>query len=219
MPNYLRPHTIDLTLNISEKLPVFPDSPGVHTIPWRNLTSHGYNLELVSMSTHTGTHIDAPYHFDSAGTTLDKIPISRLIRQSLLVHTKKQRGQNITAEQIETLERNTQKLEPDTTIIFETQWSSNINSRYFDHSPGLEHDAARLLARRRINMVGIDSPSIDPGNSESFMAHRTLARSDIIIVENLCNLGKIHKTWFEFIALPLKIARASGAPARAVATY
>lgn len=186
-------------------------------IPWRSLRPHGYNLELVAMSTHTGTHIDAPYHFDSAGITMEKIPVSRLVRTSLLVRTKKRRGQNITAEQIEKLERTAGRLESGTTIVFETQWSSKIDARYFDRSPGLEPDAARLLARRRINMVGIDSPSIDPGDSTSYAAHKTLARSNAIIVENLCNLSKVASPEFEFAALPLKLARASGAPARAVA--
>lgn len=208
---------IDLTLTVSDKLPTFPDSIPAYTIPWYNIDTHGYNLELVAMSTHTGTHIDAPYHFDPTGEKLDKIPASRLVRTALLIHTKKRRGQNITAAQIETLERNTQKIEPDTTIIFETGWSSKLDARYFEQSPGIEPDAARLLARRRINMVGIDSPSIDPGNSKSFLAHRILARKHTIIVENLCNLDKIRKERFEIAVLPLKLAKASGAPARAVA--
>ncbi len=208
---------VDLTLSISGRLPVFPGSPQVHTIPWQSHDLHGYGLELVAMSTHTGTHIDAPYHFDPAGATMDKIPISRLVRTSMLVRTRKRRGQNITAGQIEALERDTQKLGPETTIVFETGWSSRLDARYFERSPGLEPGAARLLARRRINMVGIDSPSIDPGDTESYPAHRALARSGTVIVENLCNLARVRTAEFELAVLPLKLARTSGAPARAVA--
>lgn len=185
-------------------------------IPWQSIEKDGYNLELVAMSTHTGTHIDAPYHFDSSRATLDRIHISRMFRRARLVRTKKRRGQNITVNEIKKYEQRTRTLAPDDTIIFETQWSSKLDSKYFDHSPGLEPAAARLLAKRNINMVGIDSPSIDPGDSESFVAHKILARSDTLIVENLCNLKSIRSDEFDIAIMPLKLEGVSGAPVRAV---
>ena len=212
-----RRRIVDLTLSISNNLPMYHGTPQPHTIHWDDLKTIGYNSELVAMSTHTGTHIDAPYHFYSKGKKLNKIPTSRLVRKALLVKTIKKREQNISASEIETLEQNIGKIAPDSTIIFQTDWSQMHNTRYYEKSPGLEPDTARLLARRRINMVGLDAPSIDVGSSKSFVAHNTFARSDIIVIESLCNLSKIRKSVFEFAALPLKIDGVSGAPVRAIA--
>ena len=84
-------------------------------------------------------------------------------------------------------------------------------------NPGLAASAAKYLASKRINLVGIDSPSIDLGKDAKFSVHRILANSGILIVENLANLHKINSKKFHFIVAPLKLKNATGSPVRAIA--
>ncbi|RNJ71973.1 MAG: cyclase family protein [Thaumarchaeota archaeon S14] len=175
----------DLTMRVSPSLAPFPGSPPVHVIPWASHGPDGYVLELVAMSTHTGTHVDAPLHFDPGGA-----------------------------------EALSGRLERGSRVLVETRWSSRAaraGARYYDGSPGLEPAAARLLARRGVAMVGIDSPSVDPGGSEAFLAHRALARAGIAAVENLRNLRAVRGDGATVAVLPIPLVGASGAPARAVA--
>lgn len=81
---------IDLTLVISPALPVFPGSPRPQFIPWSDIKDDGYNLELLFLSSHTGTHIDAPYHFASDGITIHQIPLDRLIGRGILIKSPKE---------------------------------------------------------------------------------------------------------------------------------
>jgi kynurenine formamidase len=89
---------------------------------------------------------------------------------------------------------------------------------YFTENPGLNTSAASYLASKKINLVGIDSPSIDLGKDESFSVHHILAKNNILIVENLANLNKISSKEFNFTILPLKLKDATGSPVRAVAS-
>jgi arylformamidase len=78
-------------------------------------------------------------------------------------------------------------------------------------------EAANYLSNKKINAVAIDGPSIDSGINSDFPVHKILSKNNIIIIENLCNLGQINKKIFKLIAIPLKLYRASGSPIRALA--
>ena len=82
----------------------------------------------------------------------------------------------------------------------------------------MDISAAKYLALKKINLVGIDSPSIDLGRDESFNVHHILSKNNILIVENLTNLNKILTKEFNFTILPLKLKDATGSPVRAIAT-
>ncbi|MFB5647514.1 MAG: cyclase family protein [Candidatus Nitrosomaritimum yanchengensis] len=92
-------------------------------------------------------------------------------------------------------------------------------NNYFLNNPGLSKSAANYLISKKINLVGIDSPSIDRGANNQFSTHKILAKNNILIVENLSNLEKIPKLSFDFIILPLKLKNATGSPVRAIANY
>ena len=91
---------IDLTLTISENLPTFPGSPKPQFIPWEKIDSDGYNLELMFLSSHTGTHMDAPFHFLEKGKTIDQIAPSRLATDAILIKLRKGSNQSITKNDI-----------------------------------------------------------------------------------------------------------------------
>ena len=79
---------LDLTLTVSDKIPTFPGSPQPNFIPWENIKDDGYNLELLFLSSHTGTHLDAPYHFIENGTKIHEISPNRLIRDAVLIKSR-----------------------------------------------------------------------------------------------------------------------------------
>ena len=211
---------LDLTLTISESIPNFPGSLSPQFISWSSIKDDGYNLELLFLSSHTGTHLDAPYHFAKNGAKIHQIPVTRLVGNALLIKIKKVKNQAITKKDLLEFERKNGKIPNFSSIIFLTDWQKNLNKNfYFTNNPGLSKSAADYLVLKKINLVGIDSPSIDLGIDKSFTVHKILAKNDVLIVENLSNLEKIPTLEFDFIILPLKLKDATGSPVRAIANY
>ena len=209
---------IDLTLTISEEIPTFPGSPQPNFINWETLEKDGYNLELLFLSSHTGTHIDAPYHFLKKGQKIHQIVTRRLVTEAILIKIRKGANQSITKTDIQKFEKKYGKIDDGSTVIFHTGWQKNLKKEsYFLKNPGLAVSAARYLASKKINLVGIDSPSIDLGKDSKFSVHHILAKSGILIVENLANLEKINSEMFHLIVAPLKLKNATGSPVRAMA--
>ena len=210
---------IDLTLTISKSIPTFPGSPKPQFIHWSDVKHDGYNLELLFLSSHTGTHIDAPYHFAKNGLKIDQISLDRLIGKAILIKFKKIKNSSITKSDIMLFEKKNGKIPNKSSIFFYTEWQKNLNDdNYFTENPGLDISAAKYLSSKKINLVGIDSPSIDMGIDSSFSVHHILSRNNILIVENLTNLNKITSNEFTFTILPLKLKDATGSPVRAVAS-
>ena len=209
---------IDLTLEISHKLPSFPGSPTPQFIPWSKIKTDGYNLELLFLSSHSGTHIDAPYHFVEGGSKIHEISPKRLICDAVLIKLKKRSDQSITKDDIVLFEKKHGKIKSNSAVIFTTGWYKNLQKKsYFKNNPGLATSAAKYLVSKKINLVGIDSPSIDLGKNTKFAIHSILCKNNILIVENLCNLEKISHVDFKLIVLPLKLKNATGSPVRAIA--
>ena len=209
---------IDLTLTISENIPTFPGSPNPNFINWENIQKDGYNLELLILSTHTGTHIDAPYHFLKKGQKIHQIVTKRLVTEAVLIKIRKGSDQSITKTDIEKFEKKHGKIDDGSTVIFHTGWQRKLEKKsYFVKNPGLSKSAAKYLTSKKINLVGIDSPSVDLGKDDKFSVHHILAKKGILIVENLTNLDKIHSEKFHLIVAPLKLKNATGSPIRAMA--
>lgn len=210
---------IDLTLTISESIPNFPGSPQPQFIIWSNIKDDGYNLELLFLSSHTGTHIDAPYHFVKNGFKIDQIPLDRLVGKAVMIKLPKTKNTSITKSDIILFEKKNGNIRINSSVFFFTSWQKNLKkANYFTENPGLDISAAKYLVSKKINLVGIDSPSIDLGKDESFSVHRILSKNNILIVENLTNLDKIPSKEFDFTILPLKIKGATGSPVRAIAS-
>ena len=209
---------IDLTLTISEKIPTFPGSPQPNFINWETIEKDGYNLELLFLSSHTGTHMDAPFHFLKKGQKIDQIVTKRLVAEAILVKIRKGTDQAITKNDIEKFEGKYGKIDDGSTVIFHTGWQKNLKKQsYFLKNPGLAISAAKYLVSKKINLVGIDSPSIDLGKNTKFSVHHILAKNNVLIVENLANLEKINSKKFYLIVAPLKLKGATGSPVRAIA--
>jgi kynurenine formamidase len=209
---------IDLTLTVSDEIPTFPGSPQPSFIPWENIKEDGYNLELLFLSTHTGTHMDAPYHFLEKGAKIHEISLKKLVSEAILIKSKKKSGGSITKTDIQKFEKKHGKITGFSSVIFYTGWQRNLQKKYyFTKNPGLSVSAAKYLASKKINLVGIDSPSIDLGTDSKFSVHQIFAKKGMLIVENLASLEKIKSSKFHLVVLPLKLKNATGSPVRAIA--
>ena len=209
---------IDLTLTVSNKIPTFPGSPQPTFIPWENVKEDGYNLELLFLSSHTGTHMDAPHHFLEKGAKIHEISLEKLVSEAVLIKSKKNGGGSITKTDIQKFEKKSGKIDDFSSVIFSTGWQRNLQKKYyFTNNPGLSASAAKYLASKKISLVGIDSPSIDVGTDSKFSVHQIFAKKGILIVENLANLDKIKSPKFHLVVLPLKLKNATGSPVRAIA--
>ncbi|MDQ5869280.1 MAG: cyclase family protein, partial [Thermoproteota archaeon] len=162
------------------------------------------------------THMDAPSHFMTNATTIDKINVSRFISNAVIIRTnKKGLDELITVDDI--VESNTD-IAPSDSIVFSTGWENEVyKEHYFSCNPGLSPEAAEYLIKRRINAVAIDSPSIDKGTDLNFTCHKILLSHEVLIVENLCNLGQVTDLRFKLVIAPLKFSGATGSPVRAIA--
>ena len=209
---------LDLTLTISNKIPTFPGSPQPNFIPWEKIKDDGYNLELLFLSSHTGTHLDAPYHFLEKGSKIHEISLKKLVSNAVLIKSRKKRNETITKTDIQKFEKKHGKIESFSSVVFWTGWQRNLQKdSYFTKNPGLSVSAANYLASKKIGLVGIDSPSIDLGTDFKFPVHHIFAKKGMLIVENLANLEKIKSSKFHLVVLPLKLKGATGSPVRAIA--
>ena len=209
---------IDLTLTVSNKIPTFPGSPQPNFIPWEKIKDGGYNLELLFLSSHTGTHLDAPYHFLEKGAKIHEISLKKLVSNAVLIKSRKKSNESVTKTDIQKFEKKHGKIASFSSVIFYTGWQRNLQKKYyFTKNPGLSVSAAKYLASKKIGLIGIDSPSIDLGTDSKFSVHQIFAKKGILIVENLANLEKIKSTKFHLVVLPLKLKGATGSPVRAVA--
>jgi len=209
---------IDLTLTVSNKTPTFPGSPQPNFIPWEKIKDGGYNLELLFLSSHTGTHLDAPYHFLEKGAKIHEISLKKLVSEAVLIQSRKKSNESVTKTDIQKFEKKHGKIDGFSSVIFLTDWQRNLQKKYyFTKNPGLSVSAAKYLASKKISLVGIDSPSIDLGTDSKFSVHQIFAKNGMLIVENLANLEKIKSSKFHLVVLPLKLKGATGSPVRAIA--
>ena len=202
-------------------------------------TEKGYYYSANNFATaeHGGTHIDAPIHFAEDMQSVDQIPLEKLIGEALKIDVSSKAMENpdyqIGISDFTDWEKNQKTLIPKGSIVLLRTGHSKFypdKKKYLGteqrgekalellHFPGLSPEAAIWLVKNRnINAIGIDTPSIDYGQSEYFKSHVTLLSENIPAFENLMNLDKLPAKGFEVIALPMKIKGGSGAPLRIIA--
>ncbi|WKK66919.1 cyclase family protein [Lutimonas zeaxanthinifaciens] len=202
-------------------------------------TDKGYYYAANNFSTaeHGGTHIDAPIHFAKGGQTVDEIPLERLIGKGIKVdvsaHALSDTDYLIRIDDFLNWEKENNRTIPENAIVLLQTGHSEYypqKEKYLGtdqrgneavallHFPGLSPEAAKwLVQERKINAIGIDTPSIDYGQSKNFQSHVILLSQNIPAFENLTNLDQLPNTDFEIIALPMKIKGGSGAPLRIIA--
>ena len=182
---------------------------------------------------HGGTHLDAPFHFAREGSTADAVPLERLVGPAVVLDGSRNMDPDgaVGASAVTLHEATAGRLAPDTIVLIRTghgrHWDDR--ARYLGTErtgpeavaelrfPGISAAVARKLVAAEVAAVGIDTPSIDPGPSKDFAAHRILAAAGIPVFENVANLDLLPMKGFSVAALPMKIRGGSGAPLRIVA--
>ncbi len=230
---------VDLTHDYSAETIYWPTEDGFKLdIGFEGITEKGYyySAKKFSAPEHGGTHIDAPIHFAKNGKTIDQIPLDQLIGPAIIIDVSKEalknRNYQISIQDFTIWESSNGKI-PDETIVllhtgFGRYWPDRLKYLGTDktgkealtdlHFPGLHPDAAKwLVENRKINAIGLDTQSIDYGQSEFFETHRILCSKDVPFFENVANLDKLPAIGTVVIALPMKIKGGSGAPLRLVA--
>lgn len=208
---------IDLTHVISEDMPVYPGTEGPKFLPANSYEADGFKETLMSMYTHTGTHMDPPAHLFSGRTTLDQFPITQFIGKALVIDCSGlEEGQRMTMHHIE---RQREKADQADFILFCSGWDQHWGTeKYFGDYPCIDSEVANYLVNSHKKGIGLDTIGLDPIADANLTLHKRLLReNEIVIIENLKNLHLLGDELFTFIALPLKHVNADGSPVRAIA--
>jgi kynurenine formamidase len=230
---------VDLSHPYDEDTIYWPTADGFEiTADFEGFTDKGYyyTANTFCSAEHGGTHIDAPIHFAEGQRSVDEIPLEQLMGAAVVIDVSDRcegsPDYQISVSDIERWEQAHGEL-PDGVIVLlrtghEEYWPDRIRYMGTDergpdavanlHFPGIHPDAARwLVANRSINAIGLDTPSIDFGQSTHFESHQVLFAADIPAFENLTELASLPPTGFVVIAMPIKIAGGSGGPLRIAA--
>lgn len=203
---------IDLTLPINNMM------DGVSIEPAKTISEDGWNATTLQLYSHSGTHMDAPIHFEVNNQTIDEIPVSRLISTAWIVDIRHLKPKSeITVSDLKVFEK---KIKAGESIVLHSGWSKKLNTpEYRNELPRVSAELAHWLGQKGINILGVEPPSVADVNNidEVTEIHSILMQNDIIIVEGLCNLDQITNPKVTLVALPLKVEHGDGAPARVIA--
>ena len=195
-----------------------------------------YSAYRYSGAEHGGTHIDAPIHFARGRHAVDEIPLEQLMGAAVVIDVNRQyqdnRDYQVTTQDFQNWEKQNGRIPSGAIVLLRTGHGKHYPdaAKYLGtaergeaaveklHFPGLHPDSARWLTQNRpIKAIGIDTPSIDYGQSQLFESHRILFEKDIPAFENVANLDKLPLKNLSVIALPMKIKGGSGGPLRIIA--
>lgn len=228
---------VDLSWTYDEETVYWPTAPSTFELEElaHGQTDGGYFYSAYAFSTpeHGGTHLDAPVHFSAGRWTADEIPVDRLVGPAVVIDVEEAAGANpdyeLTVADVEAWERRHGPIPAGAIVLLRTGWgrywpdaakylgddtpgdASNL------HFPSYGREVAHLLVdERQVAALGVDTASIDPGNSTGFWVHRIANQSNVPGLENVANLERLPPRGAWVVALPMKIGGGSGAPVRII---
>jgi kynurenine formamidase len=228
---------LDLTYSFDERTIYWPTAkPFQLEIVSAAKTNAGYwyAANNLCLAEHGGTHMDAPIHFSEGKRAADEVPVQQLIGPAVVVDVRAQAEKNsdyrLTVADLEMWEKIYGRIPPGAMVLMLSGWGSRWpdKKRYLGtdqpgdvanlHFPGFSREAAEfLVSQREIDALGVDTPSIDYGQSKDFIVHQIINGANKPGLENIANLEKLPAKGATLIALPMKIAKGSGGPARIIA--
>lgn len=193
-----------------------------------------YSANSFCAPEHGGTHLDAPIHFARGKRTADQIPVRQLVAPAAVIDVSKAAADDpdyrLSVADVRAWEKKNGTIPGGAIVLLRTGWSARWpdRKRYLGddapgdasnlHFPSYGPEAAALLVRdRRVGALGVDTASIDPGDSKDFPVHRLAAEANVPGLENLTGLGALPGSGAWVIALPMKVGGGSGGPLRAIA--
>ena len=223
---------IDLTYTIHNDIQICPGDPAPSINRYLTHEKDYCHVDELKLGSHTGTHIDAPYHFVKDGKKINEIPVQRFIGNGILIDvSEKSERELIEGHDIEPY---TSEIEKGEFVIFRTGWDKYFGTPKCLQHPILSPDCASFLLKLGVSLVGTDAINVDPTYSGeatdfdpkakdkeddegySYPVHDILLGNNILIVENLCNLDKIKQIKGVYSFLPLKLKDSDGSPIRAI---
>lgn len=231
---------IDLTYSFSDETIYWPNNPTGFKLDtqFNGITPAGfyYSSNAYSTPEHGGTHLDAPVHFAKGKWSVDQVPVSQLTGEAVVIDIsgKAKNNPDYQAMQsdVEAWEKENGKIPDDAIILFKTGWGKFYPDpvKYIGtaekgqeavaklHFPSVHPDlTAWLLKNRKIKALGVDTPSVDYGQSKDFKTHQLLYAENIPGFENIANIEQLPVKGAYVVALPMKIKDGTGAPLRIVA--
>jgi arylformamidase len=199
----------DISRSISPATAVWPgDEP--FSSEWSMSLDRGdsVNVAAIHMSVHTATHADAPLHFLRDGESIDRVDLDKFVGPALVVEVGD--VDFIGLEHVQDLD-----LQRDRRLLFKTSASSLPDDRWPESFAYLSEEAADYLGAKGVELVGMDTPSVDSFDSKSLSTHKILLEHQVVILENLV-LRDVPAGRYELIALPLKLVGLDASPVRAV---
>lgn len=231
---------IDLTYSFSNETLYWPNNKITFNLDtlFRGVTDGGFYYSSYQFCSpeHGGTHLDAPIHFAASHLTADQIPVGQMNGVAVVIDVSemalKDRDYRVTADDFILWESTNGRIPENAIVLIRTGYGKFYPDaeKYFGtkergqdavaklHFPGLHADAASwLIKNRKVKAVGLDTPSIDYGQSKDFKTHQVLLGENIPVFENVANLDNLPLKGAYVIALPMKIEGGSGGPLRIVA--
>jgi arylformamidase len=200
----------DISQPISERIAVWPgDQKFRRRWSMRIQRGEACNVSAVTMSVHTGTHLDAPYHFDEAGLDIGSVSLHHFLGPARVFHVPAEQ-QVITATFLECLDWTGVER-----ALFRTRSSELGEDRFHRDFACLSEDGAEFLAGRALLLVGTDAPSIEAFTSKTLRCHKILLSGGVAILEGV-RLAQVPQGDYELICLPLKFCGLDGSPVRAI---
>lgn len=197
----------DISQKLRPDLPVWPgDTEFSHTPTWQMDDGSPVNVSAVTMSTHSGTHADAPLHYDPAGLDSAGSGLDPYIGECLVVDARGA-GEKIEVSDLPHLDSVDR-------VLFRT-YETFPHEQWDEAFKAIAAETIKWLAVQGVKLVGIDTPSLDPQNSKTMDAHKAVLAADMRILEGLV-LDDVPEGRYELIALPLPIAGADASPIRAI---
>jgi arylformamidase len=210
-------HAVDLTQTIKNGMTVYIGDPVPKVSKFKSLAKDGVNISVITMGSHTGTHVDAPVHFIKDGKALDELPVESFVGVGVVLDfSRKPPGSAITSSD---LQEYSEEVVPEDIVLLYTGMSKKWEDRRARRSiTYLDGGAANWLVQKRVKAVGIDYLSVEKFGAKVPAAHVTLLSHGIPIIESLNdNLSRLVGHRILFFCLPIKVGGCDGAPARAMA--
>jgi arylformamidase len=196
----------DVTVPLATGMSAYPGDPLYSLEP---LGTGALRISRISMSSHAGTHVDAPLHFSATGAAVDQLPLEILLGKARVIELT-------VRERVDRRDLEDANLRDDLRVLLKTRMSGQmLRGGYDEDHVYLTEDAAIYLVQAGIKLVGFDYLSVDRAGSSDFPAHHALLGAGVVLVEGL-DLSGVEPGEYEMSCLPLRLAGGDGAPARVV---
>lgn len=206
---------IDLSWPLTDGMMVFPGDVAASVKKGATINDNGWRTTLISLSSHTGTHMDAPAHLIPGGKTLDQLPNETFFGFGLVVDVRGCVGRRIELADINVT---SSEISGADFLLFRTGWSEKWETEeYMTGFPVLSPLSAEWLSEKKLKGIGFDAISADPVDSASNEVHKILLSKGLVIIENLRNLDMVGYRPFCMAALPISLLDQDGGPVRVMA--